>query len=126
MQRSYTRGSFFLRELAYHGHELRPVFSMPGLSVQLVSLGILHVTDLGVTAYLVGNVFFVGGIGQHWICPHHEGWKVCIALAEIASLLKGQPHQAPVAQPYIEYDQAWWEATQSQGPRHLSRTLTWF
>ena len=53
----YGRGQFF-RELAKHCHELCPLFSLPGFTVQQVILGIFHVMGLGVTAYVLGNVLW--------------------------------------------------------------------
>ena len=109
-----------LNSLANHGHELSPLFNRPPFTVQQVTLGILHVMGLGVTTYVLGNVC-VGGIEQRWLGAHQERWKVCFALAEVANLLQGQPHKVPTAEPRIGYEQAWREATLSQGRMHASQ-----
>ena len=43
-----------------------PMFSLPGFSVQQVSLGILHAMVLGVAADVLGNVLWeaLGGTGM--------------------------------------------------------------
>ena len=53
----YAPGEF-LKELMRKSITPCPLFRLPGFTVDEVCLGVLHVMDLGVTAYTLGNIFF--------------------------------------------------------------------
>jgi hypothetical protein len=48
----------FMREVVKGGKNISPLFDSPGFTVDMVVIGVLHCVDLGVTAEVVGNIFW--------------------------------------------------------------------
>ena len=46
--------------LAHHGglRHIHPLFMLPGVSILMLMADVLHIVDLGITHYVVGNVVF--------------------------------------------------------------------
>lgn len=51
-------GNEFLEELASKGNNLSPLYLLPGFTMDMISVGVLHCLDLGVAQDILGNIFY--------------------------------------------------------------------
>ena len=93
---SRYRTSELLARQTEQGISVNPLFSLPGFSVELICIDVLHSMDLGTTQDAIGNLFFdlvVGWVGDTicFLFPVCVSALVCLCVCVFVCALRACP-----------------------------------